>query len=60
MEITSYLEYVVTATPVLIEKAGYRTCGLDLTFNIKRGHNFVLPLKDDSNFIPRMLHSNIY
>jgi len=36
MEITSYLEYVVTATPVLIEKAaGYRTCGLDLTFNIK-------------------------
>src|SRR6218665_891961 len=24
----------------------------------KRVHNFVLPLKDDSNFIPRMLYSN--
>jgi len=27
---------------------------------VKRAHNFVLPLKVNSNFIPRMLYSNIY
>src|SRR6218665_2980006 len=26
----------------------------------KRVHNFVLSLKDDSNFIPSMLYSNLY